>query len=369
MRVLRILTRTNLGGPARQMRALAPEFARLGVSQTIVVGSLAPGETALPLPAVEGSESVPVAELVRGFSPRSDRAALRALVRIAKECSPDVVHAHTAKAGALAVRLGHLTNLPVVHTYHGHVLRDYFSWPISRAFALVEKRLNRRRAAITCVSRSCGEELQALGVLDPEAWTVVEPAVLVRASGTRECLRERLGIGDQRAIAWCGRFENVKDPELFVHTALRLQAAGARLHAFGTGSRLAHCQDVADRLGASIVWHGADERFPEWIHAFDAFVSTSRREGYPVAAIEAHLAGVPVVAPRVPGFVDLEEDACGDGVRLVTREVDALACAALEAVPPTSGAMQAANARHAPARIAAAYVSLYERVATNPRRA
>ncbi|MCB9891676.1 MAG: hypothetical protein H6833_08510, partial [Planctomycetes bacterium] len=88
MRVLRILTRTNLGGPARQMRALAPEFARLGVSQTIVVGSLAPGETALPLPAVEGSESVPVAELVRGFSPRSDRAALRALVRIAKECSP-----------------------------------------------------------------------------------------------------------------------------------------------------------------------------------------------------------------------------------------------------------------------------------------
>ncbi|MCA8969793.1 MAG: glycosyltransferase [Planctomycetes bacterium] len=368
MHVLRILTRTNLGGPARQIRALAPEFARLGISQTIVVGSLAPGETALPLPTDEGSEAVSVAELVRGFAPRSDRAALRALVRISRERRPDVVHAHTAKAGALAVRLGDLIDVPVVHTYHGHVLRDYFSWPIARSFAWVEKRLNRRRAAVTCVSRSCAEELQALGVLERDAWTVVEPAVLVRPSDARG-LREELGIGDQRAIAWCGRFESVKDPELLVRVASRLREHGACVHAFGTGRRLAHCQDMADRLDAPIVWHGADERFPEWIHAFDAFVSTSKREGYPVAAIEAHLAGVPVVAPRVPGFIDLAEDACEDGVSLVPRDLGALASAALEALPPTSRAVHAAKARHSPARIAAAYASLYERVATKPGKA
>lgn len=361
MKVLRILTRANLGGPARQLTALAPAFERLGVEETIAVGQVDAAETELALPSE--AHVVEIKDLVRGVAPLRDRRARRALSRVIDELQPDVLHSHTAKAGLLAVRLGRSRGIPVVHSYHGHVLRDYFRPALARGLVHIERRLARARTALTCVSASCGRELEELSVLRPGSWTLVEPAVRPQELPSRSLLRAELGVDPAaRAVAWCGRFEAVKDPLLFVQVARELTRHGVLVHAFGSGRLLEASRALAERIEAPIVWHGPDADFPRRVAAFDAVLSTSLREGYPVAAIEALLAAVPVIAPRVPGFVDLAANALDDGVHLVPREAAALATAVLAARPPSSATCQSLRALHDPGRIAALYAEIYARV-------
>ena len=383
MRVLRLLTRANLGGPARQFRALIPAFAKLGVEETIVVGSMGPHESELSL-EIGAAQICRLATMRGGFSPRQDRAALRELSAIVARVRPNVLHSHTAKAGYLAAKLARRTGLPLVHSFHGHVLRDYFSAPVTAFYRHLERRMGRERAALTCVSQSCAEELVELGVVPRDHWHLVEPAVASVRHYSRDAARQELDLSRCQApcVAWCGRLEAVKDPQLLLRMLScyceQQGAAGKHGRAarqslspvpvqvciFGTGSQ-ARAIDAA--LGAlpeliQVRMLGSEPRFPELLPAFDLLVATSRREGMPVSAIEALQAGVPVLAPRVPGFSDL----AGEGLTLCAREPEALAAKLHQLLqspsPPGPARQGQVRARHDPARIAQRYHAIYKKV-------
>lgn len=360
MRVLRILTRSNLGGPARQLAALAPHFDRLGVEQTLVLGSLRRGEAHLDPGTLHVVE---IPELVRGVAPFKDRRVRTQLESIVRAHRPQLIHSHTAKAGWLAARLARRTGIPLVHSFHGHVLRDYYPWFVSKCFAHIERRLDVVRTAVTCVSESCRRELESLGVVSPGKSHVIVPAVddAIEAAGGRDAARGRarsvLGLGRGKAIAWCGRLEAVKDPDLLFEVLDEEGLSDCQVRVFGDGSLRARVEAMVARRGArsNVAWLGAEPRFPEQITGFDVLLSTSRREGFPVAAIEALLAGVPVVAPRVPGYVDLE----GAGVTLTERTPGALARAVHTAEAPPTARIESLRRTHAPARIAERYDEIY----------
>lgn len=367
MRVLRILTRANLGGPARQLQVLAPEFARLGVDERIAVGSLGAEESSVDLG--DSVRTLTLPSMRRGFAPLDDRAALRGLLEIVRSEAIDVVHTHTAKAGLLGVRLARAAGLPVVHSYHGHVLRDYFGVLLSRIFTGLERRMAQSRAAITCVSESCADELAELGVFARARCRVVLPALPPLEKLTGPALREArdeldlASDGEALRVAWCGRIERVKDPLLLAAVLHRFASLGAKamqLRIFGSGSLESALRRALRGLPASIDvrFVGPDPRFRERIGAFDVLLATSIREGLPLTGVEALLSECAVVAPDVPGFRDLE----GPGVLLAARCADALAAALLRA--PRAASARAADLRraHDPAVIARQYYEVYERV-------
>ncbi|MDP9262530.1 MAG: glycosyltransferase, partial [Actinomycetota bacterium] len=132
IRVLRVIARLNVGGPALHVSYLTRELDRIGYETTLVAGAIGESEGSMEWVAEGlGLEPVYLPSLQREISPAHDLAAARQLLRLIRELRPDVLHTHTAKAGAvgrLAARLaGPARPRAVVHTFHGHVLRGYFS--------------------------------------------------------------------------------------------------------------------------------------------------------------------------------------------------------------------------------------------------
>jgi hypothetical protein len=105
LRIARILTRLNLGGPARQALASDPVLGGRGHVVHVFTGSSAPGEGDLFDDFVSrGIHVERVPGLARGLSVAGDLRALHALRRSLVAFAPDIVHTHASKAGAIGRR-------------------------------------------------------------------------------------------------------------------------------------------------------------------------------------------------------------------------------------------------------------------------
>jgi glycosyltransferase involved in cell wall biosynthesis len=322
MRVLRVLTRPNVGGPTRQAAALYREHRRLGVQTLLAVGRCGAGETALTaaelgVPTLALAEAmqrgeaaeglVEIQDLGRGIAPFADRRAAAALVALMQRCRPDVVHTHTSKAGLLGRRAAFAVGVRVVaHTFHGHVLRDYYGPLRSWALAQLERRLAARTDLLFAVSPSCAAELAELGVAPRARLAVLPPAVDVElaAAGARGVARAALGLpGDALALACAGRLVPIKRVDAFVHLVNALPEVHGDV--FGDGPCGARLRAAA---GPRVRFRGARSDLRALLPAYDALVIPSRREGCPLVAVEAFAAGVPVVGFDVPGVRDVLGD-------------------------------------------------------------
>lgn len=380
---MRILTRPNLGGPTRQAIALWHAHRAAGVSTLLVTGDVGGDEDALlpssgGVPAVDlqaaltagpnASGWVTIPCLGRRLSPFADlraRARLRALVRAHR---PDVVHTHTSKAGWLGRSVAIAERVPVVaHTFHGHVLSDYFGRVVSALLVRHEARLAARTDLLFAVSASCADELAALGVASRERFEVVPPAVATEVAAARADVRVRLGIGaDEFRVVAVGRLVPIKRFADFV--AAIAASGGLRGDLVGDGPERRRLAALVRRIGGDrVVLRGAMPHVARDLVAWDALVVPSVREGCPLVAVEAFAAGVPVVGYDVPGVRDVLST-WGAGV-LVPVERGPAGLAAAVARLRTEPGFAAANvavarravATFAPAAVGARLLASYQR--------
>ena len=167
MRVLRVIARLNMGGPALHVAYLTAGLAERGYETTLVAGSLARGEDSMAFVADElGLRVRSLPELHREISPVRDAIAAFRLARLIRRERPAILHTHTAKAGAVgrmaALLAGSARPPIVVHTFHGHVLRGYFDPVRTAGFRLLERLLAR-----TSTSRSAR---RSATTSSPSAW-------------------------------------------------------------------------------------------------------------------------------------------------------------------------------------------------------
>lgn len=381
LRVLRVLTRPNLGGPTRQAIALWHAFATLGVPTLLVTGEvddgeelLSPAEHGVPAltlaqataagPAAAGWVVVP--ELGRRLSPFADRRAARALRSLVASHWPDVVHTHTSKAGWLGRRAAFGAGVgKLVHTFHGHVLQDYFPRPIGWLLGRLERHLAARTDVLCAVSTSCADELAAAGVAPRARFHVVPPAVPLPEPWPREAARQLLGIAPaERRVVCAGRLVPIKRVADFVRTVAALP--GVHGDVVGDGPERAALMALAARLAPDRVhFRAARPAFARELAAYDALLLPSVREGLPLVAVEAFAAGVPVVGYDVPGVHDALAE-LGRGVLVPAAAGPAGLAAAVaplladaEAAREQVRSARAAAAGCAPAAVAARLLALY----------
>lgn len=365
IRVLEILTRPNLGGPMRHLKGLsrsAPWQDSSQVEALLAVGTCPPHEASFPW---DDPRIVRIEALGPEVNPLRDRQAAAALQDLIRRFRPDVVHTHTSKAGFLGRRAAQAAGVPVLaHTFHGHVLRDYF-WPwTSAVLRAVERRQARRTQLLFAVSSSCRDELQSLGV-GGGRMHVVPPAVELRdfQSGDRSAARRALAVEEGRPlVGFVGRMVPVKQPDLFATMARRLEGVAAVM--FGDGPLLPGLRRAHDNV---IRFPGAVADLHRYLPALDVLVLTSRREGCPLAALEARACGVAVVGLDRPGI----RDALGGGRhgRLVppAAGVDGLVAAVQGLVADHRQRQDLVAAglggleRYSPARVARALLAHYSR--------
>ncbi|MBK5229471.1 MAG: glycosyltransferase [Actinobacteria bacterium] len=302
-RVLRVITRLNIGGPARQAlmltRELWPEY-----ETDLVAGTSEPGEGELSDPDVV----VERAPLSRSISPLRDLTAFRWLRTRIDAGGYDIVHTHMAKAGTLArgAALRSRRRPKLVHTFHGHVLEGYFNKPIQRTFLEIERRLARRTDALVAVSKEIRDDLLALGIGDEDRWHVIQLgfdlAPMLAVEGPSGALRERIGLAEEvPLVGVLGRLAPIKDHATLLEALARLD--GVHLAVLGDGEMRDEIVSRSDSLGISGRVHliGWWLDVPAAIADLDVVALTSRNEGTPVSLIEAHACGKPVVSTDVGG--------------------------------------------------------------------
>ncbi len=314
LRIVHAIARLNVGGAALSVIELAAEQRRRGHEVVVIAGTLAPGEDSMEYLADERDVPVlPLPALQRELSPRADARAIRTIRRELRRLRPQVLHTHTAKAGATgriaALLSGSARPGTVVHTYHGHVLSGYFSPRRERIFRLIERSLARTTATLVAVSNEVRDDLVAFGVAPASRFTVVPYGFELSGlggEGRRAELRRRLEIGDRVfAIGFAGRLTAIKRPEDLVRTLAATRTAGvdAVLVLVGDGPERDSAERLAGELGVAehCRFVGYQREMQAWYAAFDAVLLTSQNEGTPVVAIEALAAGKPVVATDAGG--------------------------------------------------------------------
>jgi glycosyltransferase involved in cell wall biosynthesis len=314
-RVLRIITRLNVGGPATHVVLADRGLRERGWETLLVHGDVEPDEAEVDLTAA-GVPMERVPSLVRSIRPATDARALASIAGIIRRYRPDIVHTHLSKAGLIG-RLAAIatSRAPRVHTFHGTIFGGYFGGAASRAFLGIEQVLARRTTRLIALSSLQRAELLEHRVTSEDRIAIVPLGLDLDRFGTtdRATARARLGIPVGACVVLAiGRLVPIKRLDRLVRAfaAVAPRHPAARLYLVGDGSERPAIERLVGSfgLGDRVVLAGWSSSSPDWYAAADVVALTSEREGTPLALIEAAAASRPVVATEAGGVADVVAD-------------------------------------------------------------
>lgn len=339
IRVLRVIARMNVGGPAYHVSLLSGRLDPDRYDTLLVSGQVGPGEGSFDeLARRYGARHRVLPALGPELDPLRDLRALVELVRIVREVRPHVVHTHTAKAGMVgrvAARLGGGPRPVVIHTYHGHVLSGYFGRVQTGFYRLLERGLAHLSNRLIAVSRAVADDLVGFAVAPRERFTVVPLGLeldrfLQVGPADGNGVRDDLGVGDDEVLLTAvGRLVPIKRLDVLLEAFARTRGP-VRLAIVGDGELRGDLEEQAARLdiGDRVTFLGFRMDLDAIQAATDIAVLSSDNEGTPVALIEAAAAATAAVATNVGGVADVVVPATG---RLVgAGDAEAMAAALTE---------------------------------------
>ena len=292
-KVLHVIARINRGGTARYLENLVPGLQELGWEVLIVTGSVQHGE-------LEDSivSQLPVRKikyLGRKIATIQDLLARKQFQKTIREFQPDIIQTHTFKAGLLTrtIKLG----IPLIHTYHGHLLFDpEFTGIKLKMIILSEKFLSKRANYFLTTGTHVITDLVDMNIDKRERFTSIEPSL--SAIPILEKKNALKGLGLETAlpiVVWLGRVTAVKNPEILINIALANPQFFFAI--FGDGELKNKLSEKSPRNLKFFGWH--DSSIP-WSIA-DVALITSRNEGLSNTLMEAAKFGLPIVATDIKG--------------------------------------------------------------------
>ena len=317
IRVLRIIDRLNIGGPAIHCILLTAGLNRDLFATKLLSGRVGDFEGDMSYLARKYAvEPLTCVKLEREISLRKDLAALWRIRQIIRREQPDIVHTHKSKAGALGRIAAFSAGVPViVHTFHGHIFHSYFGKLKSRLFIWIERLLGKITDTIIVISKRQYQEIcEKYKIAAADKFAIVplgfDFSSLDELDRYQGNLRRRYSIGaDEITIGLIGRLTGVKNHRLFLRVAACLLRDYRQLRflIIGDGELRELLMQEAKNLGIldKVVFTGW-LRHPAEIYAdTDIVALTSRNEGTPVTLIEAMYCGKAIVATDVGGVGDL----------------------------------------------------------------
>jgi glycosyltransferase involved in cell wall biosynthesis len=359
IRVVRIIDRLNIGGPAKHVTWLSAGLSADEFETTLITGVVPEGEGDMGYFArAAGLEPVVVKEMSRELGLR-DVLVIAKLLRLLFALKPQIIHTHKAKAGA-AGRVAALVykwftwsalwmrprQCKVVHTFHGHIFHSYYGVWKTRIFVWIESLLGRfcTDRIITISEQQRKEISEILGIKKRHKFQVI-PLGIDFSEATKPCgaLRKEYAIADDElVIGIVGRLCEVKNHALFLAAAARLvqrgQRARLRFVIIGDGHLRQELQALADQLAIAdqVIFTGFRKDAASLYADLDIVALTSLNEGTPLTLIEAMSCARPFVATEVGGVVDIMgglESVSDDfsiwqhGLTVASKDSDGFTCA------------------------------------------
>jgi glycosyltransferase involved in cell wall biosynthesis len=226
------------------------------------------------------------------------------LLALARRFEPQVIHGFLWRANMLARWAGHRCRVPAVVTSEHSVL---FDGPLRE---WVNRRTAHYSSAVVCVSEAARRYVRDHVGLPPELLRVIQNGVDVSAyppPADRADAKRALGLpGERLIVGTVARHSAEKRLERFIEIAQRVQGVmpEALFVTAGGGATLNQIRERARQLGAEVAFLGHRDDVPAVMAAFDVFVLTSEKEGFPLTVIEAMATECPVVAMLAGGVGD-----------------------------------------------------------------
>jgi glycosyltransferase involved in cell wall biosynthesis len=335
VKILRVIARLNVGGPARHVIFLTRGLQDDEFQSWLIAGSVPEGEKGMDyLAEKSGVKPIYISEMSRELSVK-DAVSLYKLYREIRRIKPDVLHTHTAKAGAVGRTAGFLYRwltvkslvgkprpLKIVHTFHGHVFHSYYGRTKTRIFLTIEKLLARFATdKIVVISEQQFEEIhKTFGIGRPEQFEIIHLGIDLSSFeklSPKSDLRSEIGADEADVlVGFVGRLTEIKNVPLLLSAARQLTSNGnssdskLKFLIVGDGHMRHVLETQAQDLGLAgqVYFLGNRTDIENVYSGLDVVALTSLNEGTPLSLIEAMASGTAVVSTSVGGVVDLLGD-------------------------------------------------------------
>ncbi len=316
IKILRIIARLNIGGPAIHAVLLTAGIDKTRFDSLLVSGSIGRDEGDMSYYASQKFvKPIFIPQLKREISFRDDIGAFKKIYNIIKIEQPQIIHTHTAKAGTLGRLAGILYNcfnpftdkrVKLVHTFHGHIFEGYFNKFKTQIFILIERFLALFTSKIITVSDSVKDELIASGICNANKIKVIPLGLeLEKFFNIPSMNGNRLNIGI------VGRLVPIKNHRLFLEAVAKVIADNPQIkfkfEIIGDGQLRQELEAYSRKLNISsqVNFLGWQKDLVKIYSGLDVVALTSINEGTPVSLIEAMASARAIVATDVGGVKDL----------------------------------------------------------------
>ncbi len=325
-KIIIITNRLVVGGPSVHLKQIVDSFADKH-KILLVYGPPSKGESSMvDVFRSFGIEMLQLESLKRSINLFNDYILAKELKEIFNDFKPDIIHTHTYKPGFagryIASKIG---GVKIIHTYHGLIFHSYFSSIISTLLVIIDRFLAEKTDIIITLSeRQRNDIISKYKIAQREKVKVIPLASDYFINDFSAELKNKFKYqwnidSKSQIIAQVGRLTDVKNISLMLDVFYELRKRVSThivLFIVGDGdlkeSLIEQAQSLHFKVANGQPRDNADVVFTSWCKdlkalysAMDLLILTSKNEGTPLNIIEAQVAGIPVVAPRVGGIVDM----------------------------------------------------------------
>lgn len=314
MRVLFVITRGDeIGGAQSYVRDLAIRMAEDGHSVHLAVGSAGALTSALENHEI-GWSVIP--GLQRDIDPLHDVGAVRKLAELIGKQKPDLVSAHSSKAGIVARLAARRVGVPCVFTAHGWAFSEGIPRRKQLVFRGIERAMAPLAARIICVSEYDHNLATRYG-FPTNRLVTIHNGIHDRPPGPR------IDQPGPIRVAMTARFAPQKQPVTLLRAIAPL--IGTECWLIGDGPNLDEARIAARQLGIEdrVRFLGKSDDVPALLEQCQIFALSSDWEGFPIATLEAMRAGLPVVLSDVGGAAEAIAEGVS-GFAVPPRDHDAM---------------------------------------------
>jgi glycosyltransferase involved in cell wall biosynthesis len=324
IKVLRIVTRMNLGGPAIQIANLVNGIDEKRFDHYLVVGKCNKDEIEYVFQSPENFKMSKINSLSKNLNLKNDIFSTYQLIRLIRKYKPDIVHTHMSKAGVL----GRIASIIAyrksyrIHTYHGHVLNGYFPKYVVRIIILIEKFLAKFTDKLLVVGKSVAEELYDFGISHLDHFMIMKPGVNFDYS----IFYTNISKAQSNLVkcAFIGRLTKIKRLDRYLDVVKELTIINPQIEflLIGDGELMNYCVARIHNENLPVKICGWQLNIELILSEVDIVILTSDNEGMPLALIQAGMAGLPVVTTNVGSVSEIViNDKTGFVVQKSVREI------------------------------------------------
>jgi glycosyltransferase involved in cell wall biosynthesis len=323
IRVMRIIARMNVGGPAVQVSGLMRGFNSTEFDHRLYTGYCAADESDYLETVATDVKAIRIEGFGRRVSLGGDIRAFTTLVREFRKFKPHIIHTHTAKAGFLG-RIASIISLQPsirVHTFHGHLLSGYFGSLKRLLVVIAEKILALFTDQLLAVGDKVRQDLLQAGIGSQDKFGLMQPGLAIDVLPEKESSLKSLGLTTARLqCAFIGRITQIKRPDRFLDVVSEIKRRGVDLDFFmaGDGELLETCRERIVKQDLPVTILGWQSDIEKVLSAADIVVLTSDNEGTPLSLIQAGMGGLPVVTTNVGSVPEIVLD----GVTGIVTDLD-----------------------------------------------